>query len=192
MLAGEQTQRTVARLSQQLRRFLDDKSYYENRRISRLLDEIEHKALELRDNTPEGVFMEMDGLRPEISLPMEHPLFTPSSSEKLKADFETIDIEAMNDEALFNQVVVDKAEMKRNIRLILQRKDQATLSELLEEHPLEEGLAELVTYLSIAEESLYALVDEENREELRWIDKGGVLRSANVPRILFNRSRNGK
>ena len=43
--AGEHTQRTVAQLSQQLRRFLDDRAFLENRRILELLHGIESKAL---------------------------------------------------------------------------------------------------------------------------------------------------
>jgi len=45
LAAGEHTQRTVAQLSQQLRRFLDDKAYLENRRIMDLLQGIEAAAL---------------------------------------------------------------------------------------------------------------------------------------------------
>ncbi|MBN1278591.1 MAG: DUF3375 domain-containing protein, partial [Chlorobiaceae bacterium] len=43
--AGEHTQRTVARLSEQLRRFLDDKAWLENRRIMDILRGIETRAL---------------------------------------------------------------------------------------------------------------------------------------------------
>ena len=45
--AGEHTQRTVAQLSQQLRRFLDDQAWLENRRIMDILHGIESKALGL-------------------------------------------------------------------------------------------------------------------------------------------------
>jgi hypothetical protein len=48
--AGEHTQRTVAQLSQQLRRFLDDRAFLENRRILDLLHGIESKALALRES----------------------------------------------------------------------------------------------------------------------------------------------
>jgi hypothetical protein len=53
--AGEHTQRTVAQLSQQLRRFLDDQAWLENRRIMDILHGIEAKALALRETPPAGV-----------------------------------------------------------------------------------------------------------------------------------------
>jgi len=52
--AGEQAQRTVAQLSQQLRRFLDDQAWLENRRIMDILHGIETKALALRELSPTG------------------------------------------------------------------------------------------------------------------------------------------
>ncbi len=54
--AGEHTQRTVAQLSQQLRRFLDDQAWLENRRITDILHGIEANALALRDTQPYGEF----------------------------------------------------------------------------------------------------------------------------------------
>jgi len=47
--AGELTKRMVAQLSQQLRRFLDDKAWLENRRIMEILHNIESRALASRD-----------------------------------------------------------------------------------------------------------------------------------------------
>jgi hypothetical protein len=57
--AGEHTQRTVAQLSQQLRRFLDDQAWLENRRIMDILHGIEAKALALRDAPPAGDVMDI-------------------------------------------------------------------------------------------------------------------------------------
>src|SRR5699024_2310842 len=50
--AGEQTQATVRMLSDQLRRFLDDQAWLENRRAMDLLHNIESSALRLRDHGP--------------------------------------------------------------------------------------------------------------------------------------------
>jgi hypothetical protein len=53
--AGEHTQRTVAQLSQQLRRFFDEQAWLENRRIMDILHGIEAKALALRDDAADGL-----------------------------------------------------------------------------------------------------------------------------------------
>ncbi|ABM61523.1 DUF3375 domain-containing protein [Halorhodospira halophila] len=52
--AGEETQRTVSRLSAQLRKFLDDQAWLENRRIMDLIQGVEQHALAVRDHPPGG------------------------------------------------------------------------------------------------------------------------------------------
>ena len=68
--AGEHAQRTVAQLSQQLRRFLDDQAWLENRRIMDLLRGIEVRALALRSAPPTGAIHAIDALHPEVDLPL--------------------------------------------------------------------------------------------------------------------------
>src|SRR5205085_7980355 len=87
--AGEVTQRTVARLSEQLRRYLDDKAWLDNRRIMQLVREIEHSALALRETPPSGHLIELDEPVPDISLSMGRALFNPP----LKAEIHEIPIE---------------------------------------------------------------------------------------------------
>jgi hypothetical protein len=187
MLAGERTQRTVARLSQQLRRFLDDKAYYENRRISSLLDIIESNALELRDDQPDGDFMEMEGWKPEIRMPMELPLFSPPYTEALSHIMEDVDLSGLDTEVLFNQTVVDKKKLKQRINRLLKEEAQVTLSGVLVDHPLEEGLAELIMYITIAEESPYSFIDERETDFVTWMDKNDHLRKAGIHRIVYHR-----
>ena len=76
--AGEHTQRTVAQLSQQLRRFLDDQAWLENRRIMDILHGIEARALAVRDDAARGRVDEHRRAAADIDLPMERPLYTPA------------------------------------------------------------------------------------------------------------------
>ncbi|MFW6363365.1 MAG: DUF3375 domain-containing protein [Spirochaeta sp.] len=188
MAAGEQTQRTVARLSRQLRGYLDDRAYFENRRIVQLHESIEKLALQLRDRVPTGDFMEIDDCKPELNLPLERPLFAPPLPTDLTAQVETADTESINASALFDQIVVDTARLKHQIRSALQRQDQITLSALLQEYPLREGLAELIGYLSLAAGDSHAGINEDIKETVFWQDSAGTLRRAEVPQVLFVRS----
>ncbi len=58
----------------------------------------------------------------------------------------------MDAAALYSQVVVDKARLARHIRHALQERSQVTLRELTDAQPLQQGLAELVTYLQLGSE----------------------------------------
>lgn len=189
--AGEHTQRTVAALSQQLRRFLDDQAWLENRRIMDILHGIESKALALREAPPTGTVMEIDEPRAAIELAMERPLFTPTvkpvmANLALMAGDEDID-----PSALFEQVVVDKARLIRHIRHALQDRAQVTLRELVMAQPLQQGLAELVAYLQLGSDAINMVVDEDTLEEIHWQaedDRGeAVSRTARLPRVIFMR-----
>ena len=189
--AGEHTQRTVAQLSQQLRRFLDDHAWLENRRIMDILHGIESKALALREAPPTGTVMEMAESCADIELAMERPLFTPAvkpviANLALMAGDEDID-----PSALFDQVVVDKARLTRHIRHALQDRAQITLRELVTSQPLQQGLAELVAYLQLSSDAFNAVVDEDTPEAIHWQAEDDrdetVSRTARLPRVIFMR-----
>ena len=185
--AGEHTQRTVALLSQQLRRFLDDQAWLENRRIMQVLHEIETHALAVRETMPQGAFMEIADAAPAIELPMDRPMFTPPLKPQIADQVIAGGDDQLAADALFDQVVLDKARLAAHVRQALQVREQITLTELLDEYPLEQGLAELVAYLSLAGNDSKALFDETHCDNVQWSDAQGVARSASLPRVIFNR-----
>jgi len=186
--AGEQAQRTVALLSQQLRRFLDDQAWLENRRIMDILRGIEGKALALRAAPVQGACMFMDDLAASLELPMERPLYNPRikpmiANVALQAGDADVDVAA-----LFSQVMVDKVALASHIRQSLQTRTQISLGQLLETRPLQQGLGELVVYLQLASEQPYCLVDESTHESVEWLAQDGITRRARMPRVIFVRS----
>lgn len=189
--AGEHTQRTVAQLSQQLRRFLDDQAWLENRRIMDILRGIEAKALALRASMLPDEMMDIADPTADIDLPMERPLYTPAIKPCI-ADIELESGDAEIDAAvLYAQVVIDKARLDRHIRQCLQDRSQVTLRELCEMQPLEQGLAELVAYLELANCTFRNAVDEEttdtivlSREKLGGQERP---RQVRLPRVIFMR-----
>lgn len=116
--AGEVAQRTVARVSEQLRRYLDDQAWLENRRIVQLIRGIEQRALGLRERVPEGVVTEIDAPGPELGLPLERPLFTPVREACLSSDGLIEGEQDFASDALFEQIYVDKALLLRRSRVL--------------------------------------------------------------------------
>lgn len=186
--AGEHTQRTVARLSQQLRRFLDDQAWLENRRIMDILHGIEAKSLDLRQAAPDGNYFYIDGTAADIELPLERPLYNPP----IKPLIDDIELESGEAEVdasvLYSQTIIDKEKLAGYLRKALQARTQISLRELLALHPLEQGLAELVAYLQMAGERTQTVVDEDERDEVEWLTREGHSRRARFPRVIFVRS----
>lgn len=184
--AGEVAQRTVARLSEQLRRYLDDQAWLENKRIMHLLRDIETKALGLRQHPPENGFISLGDVRVALNLPLDRPLYSPPLKPRIDTQ---ILLEGTSDNdvnVLFGQIHVDKSRLLENLRLALRQQPQISLGELLQRYPLEQGLAELVTWLELATTHSRCVLDEQHSQLISWHDKQGIQRRASVPLIVFS------
>jgi len=188
--AGDHTQRTVADLSRQLRRFLDDQAWLENRRIMDILHGIEVKSLAVRSAPPmSAAFMDIRETSAAIHLPFERPLFNPPFKAKLTAEVLAAGDEEIDASALFALRVVDKPLLASHIRQAFQTAPQITLRELIADHPIEHGLAEIIAYLEIASGACTITVDETVEDMLEWkttgVDGVETRKTARLPRIIF-------
>lgn len=185
--AGESAQRTVARLSEQLRRYLDDKAWLENKRIMQLLREIEQNALAHRLVEDDAIEMHIDALSPSIQIPMERVLFSPPLNVKFDSEIHLGDGKVVPFDELFNQVYIDKERLSQRISTMLFSKPEVTLEQILAAHPLEQGLAELVTYFVLATDRAGSIIDDSKPQTVEWVDDVGRPRRAAAPRIIFTR-----
>lgn len=198
--AGEHAQRTVAKLSQQLRRFLDDQAWLENRYIMEILHEIEKKTLAMKETlfgtTVGSEFMMLESVAADIDLPMERPLFRPP----LKSTMPDVELEEgdaeLNTSVMYKQFMVDKLALAQHVRQSLQNKSQVSLRQLCQDRPLQRGLAELVAYLELAGDGIRAgqfeiVVDDSVKDTIQWTmaddNKEEIVRTACLPRIIYSR-----
>ncbi|MFA5700632.1 MAG: DUF3375 domain-containing protein [Desulfuromonas sp.] len=184
--AGEAAQRTVARLSEQLRRYLDEQAWLENKRIMNLLRDIEAKALSLRQQPPEKEIISLDDVRVEMNLPLDRPLYCPPLKPRIDTQLLLEGTSDNDADALFGQIHVDKSRLQENLRLALRQQPQISLGDLLHHYPLQQGLAELVTWLELATTHSRCVLDEHHTQLISWHDEQGVQRRASVPLIIFS------
>jgi hypothetical protein len=189
--ASERTQATVRQLSEQLRRFLDDQVWAENRRVLDIIRNIEKSALTLRGERVVQVGTELEGTAPVLGLPMERPLYAPRLKQPINSESVQAGQQEFDADLLFEQFYVDPARLAGGLRRALQSRSQIDLTELVQEYPLTQGLAELVTYLSLADEAFQRVFDESRTDEVTWQDTEGFERSATLPRITFTRTTGG-
>ena len=183
--AGAKVNETCALLVEQLRRFLDDKAWLENKRIMTIIRHIEKKAVALRKQLSAGSdFVLLDHIRPQIDLPLARGLFRPSRRPVLddrpavgEAEFDT--------PALYDQHFVDERLLVARIRKALRSRPQISLEQLCEIYPIEKGLSEVVAYLHLASKDDAALVDSDTTRPLAWTDPDGRRRVAHMPMVIF-------
>jgi hypothetical protein len=118
---------------------------------------------------------------------MERPLFSPPWKPTIAEHVLVEGSDEIPTDVLYQQVYVDKAALLANIRRTLQTRPQISLADLLAEHPLERGLAEVVAYLSLAADDRRAHIDDEQKQTVSWTDPSGRQRQATVPLVVYCR-----
>lgn len=81
---------------------------------------------------------------------------------------------------------IDVRLLKRNIREVLERASQASISQVLEAHPADQGLGSVIGYLQLA---VRHGVGTTGRENVLWQGLDGIWRRANAPVYYFTRER---
>ncbi|MCL4445474.1 MAG: DUF3375 domain-containing protein [Actinobacteria bacterium] len=184
--ACERTQATVRLLSDQLRRFLDDQVWLENRRVFDLLHDVETKALELRQDPSPDIKMEIDEPRITVSLPTDRPLYRRTRRAPLEAESVEHGNDDFDSSAMLDQIYVDRDVLAQRVLGSLGHRDQVALNEVVADEPLAQGLAELVGYLSLSEPGLTVIFDEDRRDQIEW-SVGEESRVADLPAVPFCR-----
>jgi hypothetical protein len=90
--------------------------------------------------------------------------------------------------ALVSQMYIDRDDLLRRVWDTLGPRDQVGLRDVVSGAPLEQGLAELVGYLSLIEPGLAVVFDDQQREQIAWSAED-IERIAELPRVSFSRQR---
>lgn len=184
--AAERTQQTVRQISEQLRRFLDDQVWLENRRVLDLAREIEAAALACHDTPPTQLHLECDEPGVTIALPFERPLYDARPPTRVDS---LLDPEAQAEvdvTALLAQAFVDPVRLATNVRSVVPVRSSALLTDIIGVFPLQHGTAELVGYLALADDDLEVVMDETEESVLDLPD-GDLVRRVRLPKVTVTR-----
>lgn len=185
--AAERAQRTVRQISEQLRRFLDDQVWLENRRVLDLVRAVETAALEVRGNQPTfGLEVDEPGI--EIVLPFERPLYQPPAAAEVESQIPPA-TEGADTDLLFEQTFVDQTRLVENIRAVLPERSSALLSDIITMYPLEHGAAEIVGYLALHDGDVAVEMDDGDETLLEYCDPSDpeTIKRARLPKVTVRR-----
>lgn len=185
--AADRAQRTVRQISEQLRRFLDDQVWLENRRVLDLVRAVEAAALGVRGNPP-AFGLEFDEPGIEVALPFERPLYQQPVTVAVESRVSE-GAEAVDAELLFAQTYIDQVRLAETIRAVLPENSSALLSDVIATHPIEQGAAEIVGYLALNDEDLSIDMDETEETVLEYPDPTDpdVTKRARLPKVTVRR-----
>jgi hypothetical protein len=183
---AQKISKTTTRLVEQLRRFLDDKVWAEHKKILELTKSIQKEAISIKNTLPKTRhFMSLVGMRVSVESVFEKKLYSPKTKSTfnpiLKEEEESVDLSAFYD--IF---YVDEELLQQHITHFLQLQPQVTLETVIEHFPVSKGVAELISYLSLANKEEQHRILEESIEVVIE-DSEGISKRVTMPKVVFVR-----
>lgn len=189
---AEDVQLTLGKLSEQISWYVNERNLEEKRQIYFYVKSISQQAASIVGRMPKNRdFMSIPEAAPEIELPMERPLRMPPAVESLSSGILGEGRAESSMSALFQQVYVDKKELRRRIRMLRDRNGAVTLAAVIREYPVKAGLLEILTYLEAAKsERGQYVAGAEDRVPYTGAD--GAPREISMERIVFRKKEDKK
>ncbi len=184
---GEKVFQLSSKLIEQLRRFLDDRVWVENRRILELVQQIEKSAIEVKTDLPkQRDFTTVAGHKVAINSIFSKSLYRLKQAQNFTKELREEEME-LDMESFYNLFYVDETELLQNINKTLMQKPQVKLSEIVEYYPITKGISELVGYISLAKKSESVVIDERKKESITIEDMDKRRKKVILPKIIFVR-----
>ena len=184
--AGEKVAKSNEHMSASLRRVLDTADLLERARVLELIAEVQAAALAVKNNPPRDAdFFGWDDL-PELYIGMSRDLWAPGEDIIGSGRPDEGDSSLSLDEILRLRELpqVQLRKLRENIAALLRERDAVTLNDVVEAHPPEHGMIEIIGYFVVAAEDPHHFIAEDVPTTLtlantaRW----------RMPSVLFRRS----
>lgn len=179
--SGRKVYQTNDKMAEKLSRIIRENEVSRADICKRIVQEIKNTLIEIaKKGQKPGITLNVDdGM--EISIPFDRKI-TFEQSENTEYDFipasEDLSIDELEELGkVFGNVYIDRKVMENNIREAMRGKSQVTLSDVVEQNPLKQGLPELFAYFgalnhfphkTVNEYKYHSIVfDYENNKRIR-------------------------
>jgi hypothetical protein len=180
--AGGRVVETNRILAEKLNRILAERVRRELEKTRELIGAIRGLALAAVDNPPAmDAFLTLE-TDPHVTMVMDRPLSTAQRQTRFYTPEDSrVELDQADVAALFSQLAVDERRLRSCVNRMLDDHSQVSLPEVLARYPVEEGLAEVVTYLSLA-----TVLNDGARDTVRY-RHGDRTVTVTVPRAVYTR-----
>ena len=190
--AGQKVINSNHLLADKLSRILAEGNFTERRRTTEIINDIKHIALQKVGNfAGKRHFIDIEGL-PEIDMSFDRPLGNPPQTANFRnqpTEVGSSKIEKANLGILFDQFEMNRQELENNITQLLKKQSSITFSEVIRTYPIKNGLAEVITYFSIASKSEQHKIETINKETIPWLhEETQTKKKITLPKVVFYRA----
>lgn len=187
-------ERVMGASTKRIKSFLQPSNLDANRFLKERIKSITTKVADLTKedglNLLPETLIELEVPHADINLPFDRPLATVSERMEFEAKPKGDDF-PIDDNKLFEQVVVDPLILYGRIEDFMSERDQVDLCEIVKKYPLEHGITELTTYVKLALMDYEVSEDDSVEDLFRWeaLDPDGnrVARVAKLKHLTIKR-----
>lgn len=168
--SGRRVYQTNDKMADKLSRIIRENEMSQSDIAKRIVQEIKNTLIEIskKKNKPDISLIVDDGM--EISIPFDKKItfeqseyteyvFNPKSSNLSIDDFGELS-------KVFGNVHIDQKVLERNIREAMNEKSQISLSEVIAQYPLKQGLSEFFAYLVVLKHFPHNFVNENKQQAI--------------------------
>ncbi|MCL2410911.1 MAG: DUF3375 domain-containing protein [Treponema sp.] len=187
---GGSVHEVLQTFARSLKHFVQSREYLEQRRLNQLLRDTQLAALSLKDEVKatETLQYTLELTSSRIRSLSQWVLYDPS----LRAlpdgmnvgDAPSIDFESIGN--LVAQSEIDFRTLKGNVHDVLKTRSQASIGDVLEQYPADQGLGSIVGLVALG--SRYG-IKTELKETVSWFGSDEKQRSAQILKIFFLKER---
>ena len=176
-----------------LKHFVQSREYLEQRRVNQLLKEAHRAALLIKDEvkTTESLAYSLELTSSRLRSLSQWALYDPTLQAEPEAMREgqppAIDLESVSE--LVAQSEIDFRTLKEHVCSLLEQRDQASIGDVLEHFPAEQGLGSVVGLLALG--SRHG-IKGDSVETVAWVGEDDQGRRARIPKIYFLRDRSNE
>ncbi len=174
-------------LSDRLSRMISERRTESNKKLRETLSEIQASIIRNinDDDAPRPSFILED--RTSINMIMDRSLELSREEIVIENeidiyDNDNIDIESLS--SIFSHNTFDLNKLRERIKTYLIEKDRVSLEEIIKETPIEQGLNEVMGYLSVVKSFKYSVVDQNKRIYILFDSTNE--RRVEVPNIIYS------
>jgi hypothetical protein len=173
-----------------LKHFVQSREYLEQRRINQLLKEAQRAALTIKNEVKATEFLEYSleltssRLRSLSQWVLYDPSLQAEPGSMRDGEPPPVDLESVSE--LVAQSEIDFRTLKENVCSLLEQRDQASIGDVLEQFPAEQGLGSVVGLLALGSRHGIKGVGVET---VAWVGEDDQGRRARIPKIFFLRDR---
>ena len=128
--------------------------------------------------------MTLSNTKVQVNSVFERSLYNIKEDKVFKNELKDTDIKIDIDK-IYDIFYIDEEKLKSNINYFLQKDTQITLEQIIKKFPILKGVAELISYISIAKNSQNTLIEATNFIKSTIQDSDNNIKSVLVPNIIF-------